>query len=116
MYPLGANQSWFTFSVGPASYAVYAFTGTERVNEPYEFQIEFVFEDSSMPTEGFLGSEGLLSIMDKNGVPRLVHGIIRQIRQLHTPATALRTISAFLCRACGFCAKPSITESFRTRK
>ncbi len=84
MYPLGANQSWFTFSVGPASYAVYAFTGTERVNEPYEFQIEFVFEDSSMPTEGFLGSEGLLSIMDKNGVPRLVHGIIRQIRQLHT--------------------------------
>ena len=84
MQPLGANQSWFTFSVGPVSYAVYAFTGTERVNAPFEFQIEFLSGNSSLPTEGFLGSEGLLSITDRSGKARLVHGIIRQIRQLHT--------------------------------
>lgn len=83
-----ANQPWFTFSIAcspdPLPYAVYAFHGTERVNEPFEFHIEFIARDSNLPTTKFLGREGLLSVADKSGGTRLVHGVIRQMRQLHT--------------------------------
>lgn len=83
-----ANQPWFTFSIAcssePVPFAVYAFSGTERVNEPFEFHIEFVARDSGLPTAAFLGREGLLSIADKSGKARLVHGLISQMRQLHT--------------------------------
>lgn len=84
MHPLGANQSWFTFSTAAGTYAVYAFTGTERVNEPFTFVVDFVSPDSALPTASFLGSDGLLSIADRSGGCRLVHGVIGEIRQMHT--------------------------------
>lgn len=84
MQPLDANQSWFTFSAASADYAVYAFTGTERVNEPFEFTIHFISENSNLPTADLLGMEGTLTIADRSGQSRFVHGIISQIRQLHT--------------------------------
>lgn len=80
----GANQSWFTFSTAAGEFAVYAFSGTERVNEPFEFIIEFISSDSNLPTAAFLGGDGLLSIADRSGGCRLVHGVVGQIRQLHT--------------------------------
>lgn len=84
MQPLDANQSWFTFSAASANYAVYAFRGTERVNEPFEFTIHFISENSNLPTASLLGMEGTLTVADRSGKSRFVHGIISQIRQLHT--------------------------------
>ncbi len=84
MQPLDANQPWFTFSAASADYAVYAFTGTERVNEPFEFTIQFISENRNLPTADLLGMEGTLTIADRSGKSRFVHGIISQIRQLHT--------------------------------
>jgi type VI secretion system secreted protein VgrG len=83
-----ANSSWFTFlitgSAGSAPFAVYEFSGTERLNEPFEFAIEFVARDSNLPTTTFLGKVGVLSISDRSGGKRHVHGLIRQMLQLHT--------------------------------
>lgn len=84
MQPLDANQSRFTFSAASANYAVYAFRGTERVNEPFEFTIHFISENSNLPTASLLGMEGTLTVADRSGKSRFVHGIISQIRQLHT--------------------------------
>lgn len=83
-----ANRSWFNFTVtgapGAPAFAVYAFKGIERVNEPFEFEIEFVARDSNLPTATFLSLDGTLSIADKSGATRFVCGMISQIRQLHT--------------------------------
>ena len=84
-----ANQTWFDFTIDSDEptlrrLSVYAFSGTETVGAPYEFSIELVSRDSNLDLTGMLGREGLLTITDKSGRERLVHGVIRQTEQLHT--------------------------------
>jgi len=84
-----ANRSWFNFRVNTSepgfdSLGVYAFSGVERVNVPYEFAIEVVSKSSNLNLTDALGKECLLTIADKSKGTRPVHGIIRQMEQLHT--------------------------------
>ena len=81
----GANSTWFHFSLpGGPQFAVFAFSGVERVNRPYSFTIDLA---SLYPGEhlfDLVGQEACLSIADRSGASRLVHGIIREMEQLHT--------------------------------
>jgi len=84
---IAANRSWFDFSIkadGFDGLGVYAFAGTERVSTPYEFVIEFVSMDANLNLTSALGKECLLTVADKSGDKKFLHGVIRQIEQLHT--------------------------------
>jgi type VI secretion system secreted protein VgrG len=67
-----------------STFRVYAFTGTEEVHRPYEFEIELVHEASNVDFAGLLGQTACLSVSDKSGGVRHVHGVIRDFCQLHT--------------------------------
>lgn len=85
--PPDANISWFTFAAAAApgsDFAVYSFTGYEEICKPYEFVIELVSRSSSVDLTGLLGTPACLSLADKSGEKRLVHGLIREMKQLHT--------------------------------
>lgn len=84
-----ANMSWFNFNISSNSQAlsdlgVYAFSGKEAINTPYEFAVEVVSKSKNLPILEALGKECCLAITDKSGDKRLVHGLIRQMEQLHT--------------------------------
>lgn len=80
--PLSANSSWFTLSLGGRDdFAVYAFRGREAVSEPYEFTLDLAHRDASVDLAGCIGAPALLTILDRSGVPRLVHGLVREMRQ-----------------------------------
>ncbi|MDR1396935.1 MAG: type VI secretion system tip protein VgrG [Desulfarculales bacterium] len=80
-----ANSSWFDFAVGGVgSFPVYSFEGKESVSEPFEFAIEFVSLSASEDITVMLGLDAHLSILERSGITRHVHGVIRQIEQLHT--------------------------------
>ncbi|GAB6112282.1 type VI secretion system Vgr family protein [Desulfomicrobium salsuginis] len=80
-----ADSSWFTFkSPSNQDFRVYAFTGAEEVHRPYEFDIELVLDSAAVDFAGLLGQSACLSIADKSGGIRHVHGVIRHFVQLHT--------------------------------
>lgn len=79
---LDANTAWFIFSMG--NFSVYSFSGLEEVCKPYEFEIELISESNCMDIESILGMSACLSIMDRSGGTRVVHGIIAEFEQLHT--------------------------------
>lgn len=84
---LAANRTWFNFSAGSKSedaLAVYSFTGRERANEPYEFEVELVSRNHDLTFDDYIGTEALLSIADRSYARRLVHGVIRQVDYLRT--------------------------------
>lgn len=89
---LPANATWFTFESN-STFSVYAFTGQEEVNKPYEFSIELVSRSADEDLVGLLGTEGVLAITDRSGATRHVHGLIREIEQLHIPR-----ITEFFCK------------------
>ncbi|MDR2819601.1 MAG: type VI secretion system tip protein VgrG, partial [Desulfovibrio sp.] len=82
-----ADTSWFTFTAQsgpPGGFAVYEFSGMEGVCKPYEFQIELVSRSANVDITALLGTPACLSIADRSGGTRLVHGLISQMQQLHT--------------------------------
>lgn len=79
-----ANTTWFNFTAESGNFGVYAFQGIEEVNEPYQFIIELVSRSANEEIDSLLRRPALLSIKDRSGEERLVHGIIRQMEQLHT--------------------------------
>ena len=79
-----ANATWFTFSARGGPFAVYSFSGNEEVSKPYEFFIELVSPSASVDLSSLVGSPGCLTIRDKSGGSREVHGLIREFQQLHT--------------------------------
>lgn len=81
---LDANATWFNFNCQGTEFAVYSFTGKEELCNPYEFRIELVSRSSNVDIASFLGAPACLSIADKSGEKRLVHGIIREMEQLQT--------------------------------
>lgn len=86
--PPDANSAWFTFTAAAAlttsDFAVYSFTGYEEACKPYEFVIELVSRSYSADLTSLLGTPACLSIADRSGEKRLVHGLIREMKQLHT--------------------------------
>jgi len=81
---LDANTSWFTFTVQDGDFQVYAFSGKEEVSKTYEFDIELVNINPNVDITSLLGTPACLSIADRSGEKRLVHGIISEMKQLHT--------------------------------
>jgi type VI secretion system secreted protein VgrG len=90
---LSARAPWFTFTAKSAprgsDFAVYAFSGREEVSKPYEFSIELVSTSANVDMAALLGTSACLSIRDKSGNERLVHGMIHEMEQLHS--TGART-------------------------
>lgn len=95
---LMVSRAWFTLSIkssaAPADISVYAFSGREHVHEPYEFAVEFVSRSRNMDLTDLLGCEALLTITDRSGDQRVVHGLIREAKQLHTAGT----FTHYLCK------------------
>ena len=90
-----ANDAWFRFFVsGRPDFAVYAFSGVERISRPYSFSIDLVSLFEREPLADLVGKEACLSIADRSGASRLVHGVILEMEQLHT--ANLRTL--YRCR------------------
>ncbi|UQZ88940.1 type VI secretion system tip protein VgrG [Deltaproteobacteria bacterium Smac51] len=82
---LNADQGWFEIEIeGGPEFGVYSFKGREKLNEPYEFEVELVSLEADVDLVGLLGSQALLTIGDHSGGKRLVHGSIREAQQLHT--------------------------------
>jgi type VI secretion system secreted protein VgrG len=81
---LPANETWFTFSSVAGNFSVYAFTGREEVNEPYEYAVDLVSRSDSEDMTALLGTPACLHIQDRSGETRHAHGLIRRMRQLHT--------------------------------
>jgi type VI secretion system secreted protein VgrG len=81
---VAANTEWFTFKGQSGNFSVYSLTGEESVNRPFEFSIELVSRSANEDIISLLGTPGLLSISDRSGASRPVHGLIREMEQLHT--------------------------------
>lgn len=81
---LPANTTWFPFSSSEKGFSIYSFHGMEEVNKPYEFDVELVHSSPQVDLDGLVGSEASFSMADRSGGTRLVHGIIRDIAQLHS--------------------------------
>lgn len=81
---LDANTTWFNFTAQSGDFGVYSFSGMEEVSHTYEFTIELVSRSANVDVNGLLGTPASLSIADKSGDTRLVHGLIREVEQLHT--------------------------------
>ena len=79
-----ANASWFNFTAQSGDFGVYAFSGFEEVCKPYEFNIELVSRSANVDLTALLGTPACLSIADRSGGERLVHGLLREREQLHT--------------------------------
>ena len=86
---LAANSEWFSFRLDGVRelldpLAVYAFTGIEEANKPYEFTVELLSRNNNLDLTQMLGKTALLTVRDRSGGQRFVHGVIRQMEQLHT--------------------------------
>lgn len=79
-----ANSTWFNVTISGKPYAVYSFRGVEEVHKPYEFTVEFVSLSSAENINDMVGKEACLTIIDRAGEKRPVHGLVRQAEQLHT--------------------------------
>ena len=78
-----ANTAWFTLHLnGRTDFEVYAFTGRETICRPYEFTLELVHSSSREELAPFIGAPALLTIADRSGQGRLVHGLVREMKRL----------------------------------
>ena len=88
-----ANRAKFTFrfqygdSTGLDPFGVYAFSGQEEVNRPFSFEIELVSRLANVDITSLLGTPALLSIGDRSGETRLVHGRVAAMEQLQSNHT-----------------------------
>ncbi|UQZ88934.1 type VI secretion system tip protein VgrG [Deltaproteobacteria bacterium Smac51] len=82
---LSADQGWFLLSIeGGPEFEVYSLEGREKLNEPYEFDLELVSREANVDLIDLLGRQALLTMADHTGGRRKVHGSIREAQQLHT--------------------------------
>ena len=75
-----ANTPWFLLDIGGKcpewnTTEVYAFVGREELNKPYEFEIEFTTQ-FYYSIRSLIGMPACLTIHDRSGDARKVHGII----------------------------------------
>ncbi|WP_300775099.1 contractile injection system protein, VgrG/Pvc8 family, partial [uncultured Desulfovibrio sp.] len=84
-----ANRHWFTCGIDagggePENLDVYAFHGREQVSDGYIFNIEAVTRRANVDIPRLLGCPCHLDITDKSGGTRHLHGLVRQMKQMHT--------------------------------
>ena len=81
--PPAADASHFACTLnGRDDFGVYAFHGREAVSEPYEFTLELVHRNARLELTPFIGTPALLTITDRSGIPRPIHGLVREMRRL----------------------------------
>lgn len=81
---LASNIRWYSFASAGEDFAVYSFSGTEAANTPFAFTIEIVSRLTALDIRSHIGQIGCLTIANKFGDVRFVHGIISSAGQLHT--------------------------------
>ena len=80
-----ADRSWFTFENSSAlGFRVHAFSGVEEMHRPHEFETELVHDLGTLDFAALPSQAACLSIRDKSGGVRHVHGVIHRFIQLHT--------------------------------
>ncbi|SFL72669.1 Phage late control gene D protein (GPD) [Desulfomicrobium norvegicum] len=80
-----ADRSWFTFETSAAlGFRVHAFSGAREMHRPREFEIGLVHDLGNLDFTALPGRAACLSIRDKSGGVRHVHGVIHRFIQLHT--------------------------------
>ena len=79
-----ADTTLFNFTTQSGDFRVYAFSGMEQVSYPYEFSVDLVNLSANVDVAGLLGSPASLTILDRSGSGRQVHGLIREMEQLHS--------------------------------
>ena len=79
-----ANATWFEFASNYEGFSVLSFSGHEEVNKPFAFSIELVSHSAEVDIQSLLGTKACLSISDRSGGTRLVHGFIRSMEQAET--------------------------------
>jgi type VI secretion system secreted protein VgrG len=85
MVVLRADEGWFEVAIeGGPDFGVYGFHGREKLNEPYEFEVELVSQEKDLDMTDLIGRQATLTVADHSGSRRLIHGSIRQTEQLHT--------------------------------
>lgn len=91
-----ANSSWFTLLIAGRSFQVYRFNGYEEVSQVYAFKIEFVSSSANEDLTGLINKEACLTIIERNGQRRNVHGHIVYLSQLHTG----NSVTHYVCTLC----------------
>ena len=83
-----ADGAWFAFSLDDeresAGFGVYAVTGREERNAPYCYEIELVSPVRELDLTGWMGRKALLTLCDRGGGRRLVHGSLWRMEHLRT--------------------------------
>ncbi|MDY0226822.1 MAG: contractile injection system protein, VgrG/Pvc8 family [Desulfomicrobium apsheronum] len=80
-----AGSSWFTFETSAAlGFRVYGFSGAREMHRHYGFEIELVPDPGNLDFATLPGRAASLSIQDKSGGIRHMHGGIHRFIQLHS--------------------------------
>ena len=91
-----ANSSWFTLSLARRSFQVFRFDGYEGVSQVYEFKIEFVSPSANEDLTELINKEACLTILERDGQQRYVHGFAVHLSQLHTA----NSVTHYICTLC----------------
>jgi type VI secretion system secreted protein VgrG len=80
-----ADKLWYFIKIdgGPA-FDVYSFSGQEGVSSLYTYDVALVCDTANASIRGLIGKNVCLTIRDKFKESRYVHGVVREMRQLHT--------------------------------
>jgi len=80
------KTSAFSLKVGPQeedALALTAFTGTEELSRPFDFQVEFLpMDDKPLDPAELLGKTARLGIQVAKGATRYVHGFVHRVEAL----------------------------------
>ncbi|MDR2487943.1 MAG: type VI secretion system tip protein VgrG [Desulfovibrio sp.] len=80
-----ADKLWYFIKIdGGPEFDVYSFSGQEGVSSLYFYDVELVYDSENAPIKELIGKNACLTIKDKFKESRYVHGVVREIRQLHT--------------------------------
>jgi|GEM_PF-6645119 Uncharacterized protein conserved in bacteria len=84
MFP-SADKLWYFIKIdGGPSFDVYSFSGQEGISFLYAYDVELVYDTPNASIKELVGKNACLTIKDKFKESRYVHGVVSEIRQLHT--------------------------------
>ncbi|QSQ21322.1 type VI secretion system tip protein VgrG [Pyxidicoccus parkwayensis] len=80
---MGRHSRAFTLRIGTLgaeSLTVSAFAGREAISQPFDFQVDFFTRDGEpLAVADLVGRDALLTLSVRDGGPRYVHGVVREV-------------------------------------